>query len=190
MIVSITSSGTLGGSQFADVLSGGGLGKNFGTSEASIPATVYNVYLRHDGVSIITNFAVFLRAYSQTYGGEYSASADLVKVIEQGNLQYGFHIDFDWDSATPFETYTVLNSAIGTSEETAIEMPITAIFKNVGGSPENPNPLTPAIQGQLGPAGWERGDTALLKCRWVIPTGERSPGRRQIDLAYIYNFTT
>jgi hypothetical protein len=187
MVVSIISSPAMGASQFADSLQGGGVGFQFGTSEASLPAPTRNIFLRHDGVSKITNLAVYLKSYSQTYGGEYSASADLVKAIDQGNLGSGFQIDFDWDGID-FTTYTVLNSSIGISQETAIEIPVTAILFNNGGTPAT---ASGPVQGELGAVGNSTlGDTVKLKCRWVVPTGEPSPGRRQIDLAYIYNFTT
>lgn len=187
MVVSIISAASIGGSQFADSLQGGGVGFQFGTSEASLPAPTRNIFFRHDGLTEITNLAVYLKAYSQTYGGEYSASFDLVKAIDQGNLGSGFQIDFDWDGID-FTTYTVLNSSLGTSQETAIEIPVVAILFNNGGIATT---ATAPVQGKLGIVGDSvLGDTVKLKCRWVVPTGEPAPGRRQIDLAYIYNFTT
>lgn len=190
MTVSIVSSPVIGSSQYPDVLSGGDDGCQYGTIEATQTPTKKEIWVRHDGASKITNLAVFIKAYSGTYGGEYSASADLVKTLDQGEVGYGFQIDWNWNGVD-FASYICLTPAQGGSQETAIEIPATSILKNVGGIA---TAVSSAVQGELHPAGSpgaaNGGDTALLKTRWVCPTDELAPGRRQIDLAYIYNFTT
>lgn len=187
MTVSIISSPTLGGAQYSDSLQGGGTGANFGSSEAGTTPSVKSIYVRHDGVSQISNLAIYLKAYSATYGGEYSASADVVKVFEQGLQSAGFQIDMNW-SGVPFASFITMTTALGGSIDTAIEIPVTAILHNSGGTALQPSA---PLQGELGAAGNSvLGNTVLLKCRWLVPTGEPAPGRRQIDLAYLYNFTT
>jgi len=187
MTVSIISSATIGGSQIVDSLQGGGSGYQFGTSEATLDTPIKDIFIRHNGLTKITNLSIYLKAYSQVYGGEYSASADLVKVIEQGSQGAGFQVDFDWDGV-PFAVYTTLTNSLGTSMETAIEVPVTAILFNNAGIK---NSASAPVQGELGIVGNSvLGDTAMFKCKWRVPTGELAPGRRQIDLAYIYNFTT
>lgn len=187
MTVGIISSVNLGGSQFNENLTGGGVGYQFGSVEAGTIPSKKEIYVRHDGVSKITNLAIYLKAYSQAYGGEYSAAADLVKALDQGNVGAGFQIDFDWDGVD-FASYTCLKYGVGASQETAIEIPVTAILFNNAGIP---NAASAPVQGEVGEDGNSvLGDTVLLKTRWVVPVGELAPGRRQIDLAYIYNFTT
>lgn len=187
MTVSITASPLLGGVAFADSLQGGGTGYQFGTSEAGVLPSTKNIYIRHDGASDITNLAVYAKPYSQTYGGEYSASSDHTKLVEQGNAGSGFEIDFDWDGIA-FAVSTKLSGSIGSSPTNAIEMPQASMIYNSGGSPVAP---TTPVSGVMGTTGnTVKGDSALLKCRWNVPSGELQPGRRQIDLAFIYNFTT
>jgi len=187
MTVSIIFSPTIGGTQFADSLQGGGTGYQFGTTEAGITPLTKLIYARHDGASDITNLQVYARPYSQTYGGEYSASSDHTKLIEQGGLASGFQIDFDWQGV-PFAVYTTLTNALGTQPTNAITVPITAILRNNGGSAVA---ASGPVQGTLGTAGnTVHGDTVLMKTRWQVPSGELQPGRRQVDLALVYNFTT
>lgn len=187
MTVSIISSGSINSSQFADSLSAGGTGLQMGTSEVSLAAPIKTIWIRHDGAKKITNLSIYLKAYQQTYGGEYSAEADLLKAIEQGNVLHGFQIDFDWDGVE-FAAYTIIDSSIGTSLDNAIEIPVSSIcFNNAG----TPIAATSPVQGELGQIGnTTLGDRVKLKVRWRVPVGEVSPGRRQIDLAYVYNFTT
>lgn len=186
MTVSITSSATLGGSQVSDSLQGGGTGYNFQTSEAGFVPLKKEIYVRHDGLTEIFNFQFYLKAYSQTYGGEYSASADLVKALEQGDSGYGLQVDLDYDGVD-FASYSCLSTTLGGSLATAITFPVASIFLNSGGT-KVPAPL--AESGKLFPTGNAKGDTALMKCRWAVPPGEPSPGRRQVDIGYVYNFTT
>lgn len=187
MTVGIISSAVIGSSQVSDSLTGGGSGYQFGSVEAGQTQAAKRIWVRHDGVNRISNLSVYLKAYSQAYGGEYSASADLVKALDQGEIGAGFQIDFDWDGVD-FAAYTVLKYGMGASPETAIEIPITAILFNNAGI------ATAASAPEQGELGWSGnsslGDTVLLKTRWLVPVGELAPGKRQIDLAYIYNFTT
>lgn len=187
MTVSITASNVLGGTALADSLQGGGSGYQFGTTEAGVTPSNKLIYLRHDGSTFITNLSLYVKSYSQTYGGEYSASSDYAKVVEQGGLGSGFQIDFDWDGVA-FATFSTITSGVGVSPETAIGIPVSSIFQRNGGSPIA---ATAPVSEKLGASGDTTfGDTVLLKTRWLVPSNETQPGRRQIDLAFIYNFTT
>ena len=73
MPVQITASKTLGGAEASDSLSGDGSGFQFGTTEAGVTPATQTIYLRHDGANFIENLQMYVRPYSQTYGGEYSA---------------------------------------------------------------------------------------------------------------------
>jgi hypothetical protein len=187
MTVAIVFSPTIGGTQFADALQGGGTGFNFLTTEAGVTPTTKNIYARHDGANDITNLQFYVRPYSQAYGGEYSASADHTKLIEQGGVGSGFQVDFDWQGVA-FTTYTVLNNSLGTQPTNAISIPVGAILRNNGGVAATASAPVQAVLGEAGDT--VKGDTVLMKCRWQVPAGELQPGRRQIDFALVYNFTT
>lgn len=193
MTTSITSSPTLGGSQYSEVLYvAKTYGAKFGSPEAGTYSDILDVYIRHNSVQNIYNLKVYLKAFSQSYGGQYSAALDFTKAIQQGDSDSGFQIDFDYDTANPFTTFSIMNSAQGSSIANAIDVPITAFFKN-NLPTTNPDRLAPtgAVKGSLGEFGnTVLGDTALLRCRWGALASEIAPGRRQIDLAYIYNFFT
>lgn len=187
MTVSIIASPTVLGLAFSDGLNGGGTGYYFGSSEAGQTPSLKNIYLRHDGASKIWNLSIYLKSYSKTYGGDYSASDDLVKALDQGAVGAGFQIDFVWNNP-PFTTYSIITAALGGSPLTAILLPASAIKFSNGGSPVA---ATAPVAGELGQVGnTTLGDTALLKCRWAVPEEEVAPGKRQIDLAFVYNFTT
>ena len=191
MTVSLIASATVLGSAFAEILSGSGTGYKFATVEASQTPPTQPVHIRQDMSGRltplkITNLKVYLKAYSQSYGGDYSATADLVKVIEQGYLGSGFQIDFN-RTGTDFATFSQLSSTLGTSMTNAITIPTSAMYQTNAGTPIAP---VGPVAGEIHPLGDVKGDAALLKCRWGIPLSETAPGRRQIDLAFLYNFTT
>lgn len=187
MTVILTASKTLGGAEASDSLTGGGTGFQFGTTEAGVTPATQLIYLRHDGTALIENLQMYVRPYSQTYGGEYSAAADHTKLAQQGLQSAGFQVDFNW-TGIEFATFTTLTAALGTAPVNAIDVPITSIFRNNGGVPVA---ASAPVQGEVGASGnTTLGDTALLRCRWAVPLAELQPGRRQVDIAFTYNFTT
>jgi hypothetical protein len=128
MTVLLTVSETLGGSNFADALAGGGTGIDLGNvingqyaPITSQPANTGHqaVYIRHDAtIDPITNLKTYLQQFGSgtgfTYGGANTAAADFTKILNMGNadnmgaavgnnsdgLGGGLHIDMDWDVST------------------------------------------------------------------------------------------
>jgi hypothetical protein len=187
MTVSLTISSTIAGSQYSDSLQGGGSGVDFGTVEAGLSSAYKNLYIRHDGLLKISNLSIYAKEYSQTYGGEYSAALDYLKALSQGDLGSGVQLDMDWDGAV-FATVSIITTGSGSAIANAIEVPYTAMLKNNGGVPAAP---TAPLDGELGASGDAAlGDVCLIRAKWVAPSSEPSPGRRQIDFGIIYNFTT
>lgn len=189
MTVTLTVSKTLSGSAVADSLTGGGSGYDFGESEtgdASPPEKAF--YVRHDGANKITNFAINVQAYSGTYGGDYSAGADLTKLVGHGDSGYGLQCDFRWDGSPLFGSYTTFLTGTGVSYATRITMPVAAMSRNNAGTEAD---ASAPVAGELGAAGNSTlGDRSHMTFRYVTPTGETGTGRRQFDIYYSYNFTS
>lgn len=122
MAVLLTVSETITGAAFADSLSGGGTGIDFGNVINGQYAPIIDqptnnghldVFIRHDAtVDPITGLKSFVQQYGVgtgfTYGGANSAAADQTKVLNMGNasasvnannadgLANGLHIEMDW----------------------------------------------------------------------------------------------
>ncbi len=123
--VNLTVSETMGGSAFADALSGGGTGIDMGNAVTGAFTPVSNqttnaghkdVFVTHDAVvDPVTDFKTHLGQYGvitgAAYGGATTAAADFTKVLNMGDqstgavanngdgLSSGLHIDMDWQVA-------------------------------------------------------------------------------------------
>lgn len=186
--VSLTVSKTLTGSAVADSLTGGSSGYDFGESETgddSPPQLAF--FVRHDGTTYITNFALNVQAYSGTYGGDYNANSDLTKLIAHGDAGYGLQIDWRWDAVSLFSTYSTIATGYGDTFATRVQVPVQSMSRNNGGTEVD---ATVPVEGQVGEASnVALGDRAHMTMRYVTPLSETATGKRQFDVYYSFNYT-
>jgi hypothetical protein len=192
MTVSVTASKTLTGSAIADVLTGGSSGHDLGESETgNLTPLTYPIFLTQNGTFEVTNFAVNVKGYSGTYGGDYSANSDLTKLLSHGDGGNGYQIDFRWDASTPFDSpfnYTVFKSGIGDTFPHRILIPVAAMSYNSTGTEVD---ASAPVAGTLGPIGSTTfGDRLHMNVRYVTPAAEVEAGRRQFDTYFTFNFTS
>lgn len=94
MSVNLTISKTIGGTQVADALNGGGSGVDLGQVVNGQYTPIINqasntghqsLFIRHDAtVDPITNVKTFIAQYSQAYGGADTAAGDIATMIAKG----------------------------------------------------------------------------------------------------------
>lgn len=192
MTVAMTASKTITGSAIADSLTGGSSGYDLGESETTdtSPPT-YPIFLKHNGAMEITNLSVNVKAYSGTYGGDYSANTDLTKLLAHGDAGSGYQFDFRWDGASLFDSpsnYTVIKTGTGDTFANRIAIPVASMSYNNSGTEID---ASAPVAGSLGPIGSTTfGDRAHMTVRYVTPSSETSVGRRQFDTYFTYNFTS
>lgn len=190
MAVTAIASKTLGGSNVSDVLSGSTTGYDIGTVTSDTATTPVNtIYFRHNGANTVTDISYYIGVFSGTYGGDYSASLDLTKIIAHGDSGSGLQIEEVFNAGTPFAgSYFTVNNTNGRNYGTRRTMRTTSFLYN-NASVET-TPTTP-VQGQLGAFGdTVLGDNAKLRMRYVVPTTETLVGIHQYDLIVIFSYTT
>lgn len=189
MTVELAVSRTLTGVQVSDLLTGGSTGYNWGASGKGV-ATPDELpfFVKHDGVNEITNLAVNVQAYTGTYAGNYSASADLAKIQSLGDADFGIQIDFRWDGSPKFGVKTQVKTGVGDSFLNRILMPVESMSRNNSGTEAD---ASGPVAGTLGPIGnTVYGDRAHITMRWLTPPAETELGKRQFDIYFSYNFSS
>lgn len=227
MAVTLTISETLTGAGLSDALSSGGTGLDLGQvingqySPIIDQATndgVQEIYLSHDAViDPITEVKFFVQQYGNgtgfTYGGANSASADITKLLNMGNisasanannadgLANGLHIDMDWQvtTANQFNPSRIgTNVAIfgdnggaaagdGRNLATAFSMHVDAASRNNAGvEVDATSPQTGKI-GKTGDA--SLGDRCHLKKRFFLATSETEGGILQWEFVVSFSYT-
>lgn len=177
MTVSITFSATNGGSAITSL--------DNGSAAADSNTTEQEIFIRHDGANQISNCGFYLAAKSGTYGGDFSAAADLAEILEWGDATTeasfgGFLINMDATGGyTSWPTYT---SKGGTSYNT---------FRTGAGDSSTNKILLAVNMGLTGSVGTlQAGDepNVRFKCRIDVPSDETVLGVRQFDqkLSFIY----
>jgi len=186
MGVSIMWSLTNGGESISELVDHG----NISNGAATGPATLY---LRHDGVNNITNVGLYIRAYSSTYGGSFTATGDFNEILSWGNGATddafgGFEVNLN--ASGGFLT----SSWPSRSEKTVLVGGKIAGFVHYPGYGDSePNAvelssLTGAIDdGEIQPG---NSPNVRLKVRIVAPTDEDTIGYRQFDQVLRFNFTS
>jgi hypothetical protein len=193
MAVDLTLSETLAGSAIADSLRGSGSGWDIGTSETGDASPdEYPLFIRHNGSNKIYSAAINVQVYGGTYGGDYSAAADLTKILAHGDDGNGLQVDFRWDGSPLFASsqYSVFKNGSGNGGSFAnrITLPVASMSRNNSGTEVDAG--TP-VAGEIGAAGdTTLGDRSHMTFRYVNPTGETANGYRQWDILISYNFTS
>lgn len=189
MTVALTVSKTLGGAEITDSLDGGESGYNLGTTNGGEVSPTQNpLYIKHNGTAKITALSFYIGAYTGTYGGDYTAAADLTKTIAHGDAGFGIEIDMDYDAAVAFAAKTTIKSGVGISYATRILMAASAMIYKSGSSEVAP---TSPVAGELGEStNSTLGDYAKLLKRYMLPITESLPGKRQYDMYFCYYYTT
>lgn len=189
MTVSATLSKTITGSSLSDLLTGGSNGYDWLESEAGdADPPQYPLFFRHDGTQFVSNAAVNVQAMSGTYGGDYSANADLSKLIAHGDAGYGCQVDFRWDGSPLFGVYTAFTSGVGDTFANRIQLPVASMSRNNSGTEVD---ASAPVAGEVGPTGNAAlGDRSHMTFRYVTPSSETLVGKRQFDLYFTFNFTS
>ena len=211
-----------------DVLAGGGTGLDLGNVVVSTYAPLVDqsantgskkIYLAHDFTNEITDLAVFISEFSQTYGGANTASSDFNFLKASGEasgnsknnadgLSGGLWIDMDKDvddSNNPENQFNIAafplvvkifgdNGTDAIDFNSAFTIVSDAMIWDNSGSPATPSAPE---DGKIGPAGnTVLGDNALIKFRHYFrespPSGFPSfnPGVLQHDLTFSFSFTS
>lgn len=187
-VVSLTASKTINGTAVGDSLSGGSTGVDIGVVANDAVSNTQNLYIRHNGTQKITGASLFIQAFTGTYGGNYTSSADYARLQALGDLDYGLQFDEDWNRATPFNVLYQIKTGAGDSFATRRTVASTSMVRDNSGSEVDGSA---AVAGEVGPAGnTVLGDNAHLKYRIAIPASETDGGLRQFDLVIAYNYTT
>jgi hypothetical protein len=185
MSVNIIWSLTNGGDPATSVIDHGNVG-NGATS------TALEVFVRHDGGNEITNVGLFVRRFTGTYSGGFTATSDFNELIGWGNGStadaFGgvqFHMNAisaylgDWPTYSAktgvllgSDVSHVCRTGIGDSEGNAITIP-TATGATTAGE----------IQAGASP-------NVRFKMRVVVPTAEDTVGIRQWENLLRYTYTS
>lgn len=187
--VAMTVSKTLGGTDVADSINGGGSGYDLGRASAqSAPIAAW--YFRHDGVEKITEAGYYIATYSGTYGGDFSAATDLAKVREHGDASKGLVFEEDADAATPFAdagTQYRVKTTQASSYATRRTFQASSMIRNNASTEATPSA---PVAGEIGAAGdTALGDVAKLRSRYEMPESELLGGRRQWDTIGTYAYS-
>ena len=148
MTVALTISKTKDGSQVADALNGGGSGVDLGDSQnGEADPSQSALFLTHNGTSFIYNLAVYLSQFSGTYGGDYSASDDIAKVLAHGDAGYGLQFGWDWQASNKFTSPTSVKTGVGDNSTNKILVPASAMSRDVASTETAP---TAPVAGKIG----------------------------------------
>jgi hypothetical protein len=149
-------------------------------------STEQELFVRHDGTAEITNVGFFIRSYSGTYQGAYTALKDLTEMLSWGNQTTsddfgGFLINFNTSEySAGWSTYNnktatngyVHRTGVGDSEANAITLPTASGAASVGVIPSSASP------------------NIRFKVKVLVPNSITDLGIRQWDQVLCYNFTS
>lgn len=175
--ISWKDSAAAGASDLSDPLDHGS--KNNGQT-----TDVETLYVRHDGDNEITDCKFYLTAFTGTYDGASSASADFSEILGWGDgttaASFG-GVLLSMDSST-FPTGPADKS--GTDYET--------FRTGVGDSAANGISLTTSMGAAITSLGVMAAsdNNASFQLKIQIPTDEDTAGKRQFDLKLRYTFTS
>jgi hypothetical protein len=193
MTVGLVISKTITGSDVADLLVGGSSGYDLGSSNANTTQVPVNsFFISHDGDTAIENLSYYIGLMTGTYGGDYSAAADLAKILAHGDAATGglqAEETYSATSGTPwFGSPYLVKTGFGDSYANRRLIPTTAMVYNNAGSEVAP---TTPVAGSVGPEGNATlGDRAKLRFRYMVPVSEDLGGKRQFDYIFTFNYTT
>jgi hypothetical protein len=219
MAVSLTISKTLGGSQIADALAGGGSGLDLGSvvNTEYVPIILKSantgwqpLYIRHNAaIDPITDVKTFISQYSQAYGGAKTAALDYAEAIAQGNssgnsannadgLSAGLRIEHDADlggllGLSAFDGTRAQVKKYGDNNTDGIDLD-SAFDLHVDALIYNnagtPVDATTPVTGKIGKSGdTVLGDVAFTKLRYYLETAAPDGGIMQLDYVIAYSFT-
>lgn len=180
MTISVSWSLTNGGAALTSALDHGSLGNgDIGTAT--------EIFVRHDGANPITSAGLYVREFSGTYSGTFSAASDLAELLAWGDAATangfgGLQVNFDatgsyaadwptYDNKAPGSSY-VFKTGQGDSEANAITLPTSTGCPSAGTIPAGASP------------------NVRLKLRVVCPSDEDTVGIRQIDQVLRFSFTS
>jgi len=179
MTISITFSSTNGGTAITSL--------DNGSSAAGSNTTEQEVFIRHDGNNPITNCGFYLAEKSGTYGGNFSAAADLAEILEWGDETTaaafgGFMLNMD--ATGGYTTWSTYSSKSGTSYN---------VCRTGAGDSSTNKILLATNMGLTGSAGTlQAGDepNVRFKCRIAVPSDETVLGIRQFGQKIHFTYTS
>lgn len=152
------------------------------------------LFLRHTGENPLTSCAIYIRAYSSTYSGDATASADLSEIIAWGDAASeedfgGFQVNFNAVDDFPSESWSTyankttvdtlgdtFRSGTGHGSSYAERITIPKETYDAGG-----------VDGEI-PAGLS--PDVSMQFRFVIPESEDTSGTRLIEQVLVFNYTS
>jgi hypothetical protein len=222
--VSLTVSKTIAGAQVADLLNGGGSGVDMGlcSSGQYCPIVSQNLntgwldlFVRHDAVvDPITDLATSISTFSQTYGGDDTATDDYDLMKTKGynsgtatannsdGLGSGLRVEMDADvpgalglsAFLPSRSQVKIYGRDYGSGQQGITIPTAFLVHQDAMTWNNAGIETDAsvpVAGKVGKSGdTVLGDRAHLKMRYYLPSGPAEGIKIQWDLALVYSYTS
>ena len=184
MSVSITWSYITGGPGITDIV-------DHGNVQNGNSSSVKEIHMRHNGNNVITNTKLFIRQYSGTYTGSFTAAADLAEILAWGDGATeasfgGFMINFKSSLGTAYTSgwptydhptttdnlgYT-FRTEFGDNESNAILLPIGTGVTTAGEIDPGSSPNV-----RFG-----------VKCK--VPSSESVTGIRQWENVAVYTYTS
>lgn len=181
MAVNITWSLTNGGDAISSTI-------DHGDKANGESSTTQQLFIRHDGLSNITEAGIYVRAFTGTYAGSFSAAADIAEVIGWGDETTeadfgGALLSFD---GTTWATY---NSKVTTNPAS----PGLAAVHQTGIGDSSANAiLIPTATGATALGEIQTGSNPNVKFSFKIqiPSNEDTVGIRMFEQVLNYTYTS
>lgn len=181
MPVSITWSSTNGGSAVSQPI-------DHGNDNAGNTMAAQEFFIEHDGDNPITDCGFYIAIKTGTYGGDFSALADLEEMLawgdsEETNGYGGFQINMDATGS-----YVGLWPTVGDKSGSTYN----TFRTNIGDSAENKILLATqmGLSGGVGTIQAGTGPNVRFKCRVRVPNDTTEVGTRQFEQRLRYTYTS
>ena len=188
MSVNIIWSLTNGGDPISTVL-------DHGNNSNGDTTTGMELFVRHDGINAITNVGLYMRAYSGTYSGTFTAVSDFTEIVGWGTEAAdsaewgGFMCNFNATGSYPAASWPTFLDKLTTLPGT----PGNGFVHMTGIGDSELNAVTiPTVTGATtaGEIQISTSPNVRFKVRVAIPTNEQTVGIRQWDQVLRYSYTS
>ena len=150
--------------------------------------TAQEIFLRHDGANDITALSLYVRQFSGTYGGAFTAATDYTEIMGWGDAATvaafgGVQFNMDYINAYPAAQWpdvTTKTSTYGFVARTDV-----ADTESTGITLSKNSYSASGTDGTI-----PVGTSARFEMRVQIPSDEDTIGIRQFDVAAVYTYTS
>jgi hypothetical protein len=159
-----------------------------GMYSSSSYTTPLELFIRHNGTNSITDAGLYIREFSGTYSGGFTASSDLAELIEWGDsvaeLSFGgFHNNFLATTSYPNSGWPTYDD----KEPTGGFVHYTGVGDSAGNAVLLPTSTGATAEGEI-QAG--SSPNVRFKVRIQVPSTETTLGIRQWDQVLTYTYTS